>query len=68
VRGIELQALRCARADMAFRADRREDVILDRLEIGRYRSAAGAAGRDGLTVLIQALAIARAARQEGERA
>jgi hypothetical protein len=53
---------------MAFRADRREDVILDRLEIGRYRSAAGAAGRDGLTVLIQALAIARAARQEGERA
>jgi len=62
VGGVELQAFRRARADVALRTNRREHIVLDRLELRGYRPAAAAAHGDGLSILIEAVTIAGATR------
>ncbi len=69
VAGVQLQSLRRARADVTLRADGREHVVLDRLEIcgdapcGAASAAAAFRGSGGLAVRIEAFPTARAARQ-----
>jgi hypothetical protein len=57
--GVELQAFRRARTDVALRADRREHIVLNRLEIGSD-GPSGVAGGQWLSVLIQAVPISGA--------
>src|SRR5580700_521045 len=60
MRGIELQTFGRAGANVTLGADRRKNIVLDRLKIRGDRSGRGTARGDGLAVLIETVSIARA--------